>query len=43
MKTKLTKETAKEMYESGIESIKKFALENYPEFGKRNCQRVGLI
>jgi hypothetical protein len=36
---KLSLEVAKEMYISGIESIKSFALENYPELGKKELPK----
>lgn len=36
---KLSKEVAKEMYNSGIESIKAFALENYPELEKKELPK----
>jgi len=39
---KLSLELAREMYESGNEQLKAFALENYPELGeKRLCLTVG--
>ena len=35
MKPELTFEIAKQMYESGIESLKQFAVENFQELGKK--------
>lgn len=35
MTVNLSLETATEMYNSGVESLKAFALENYPELGKK--------
>jgi len=44
---KLSLEVAKEMYNSGIESIKSFALENYPELMKKELpkswEELGII
>ncbi len=40
MKTKLTLETAKEMYNSGVESIKRFALDNYTEEELTKKERI---
>lgn len=43
--TKLSKEVAQQMYDSGIESIKQFALDNYPELAKKQLVKSweGLV